>query len=107
MQECIGSTSKKAKESFGQTNVLISEIPATSLSVSNSCQTSTNSYNKNSFFFDLWHKRLGHRSSKFLTKILNECNIHVESNNKIPFFCTSCQLGKSHKLPFVVGDFYN
>ena len=53
--------------------------------------------------FDLWHKRLGHPTSKIVTQILND--------NKIPFstkssssICSACQLGKSHNLPFPISQ---
>ena len=86
----------KAKESSGQSHVLVSETQDSIPSRLDFCQN----HNKNSFSFDLWHRRLGHPSSKIVTKILSECNIKLQSNEKFPFFCTSCQMGRSHKLPF-------
>ena len=53
--------------------------------------------------FDLWHKRLGHPTSKIVTQILND--------NKIPFstkssssICSACQLKKSHNLSFPISQ---
>nr|KYP49975.1 Retrovirus-related Pol polyprotein from transposon TNT 1-94 [Cajanus cajan] len=34
---------------------------------------------------------------------MESCNISV-SENKIPFVCSSCCIGKSHKLPFSISN---
>nr|CDH30699.1 putative Ty1-copia-like retrotransposon [Cercis chinensis] len=48
----------------------------------------------------LWHNRLGHPSLAIVNKVLNHYNLPVFSlQNKL--LCDSCQLAKSHKLPFV------
>lgn len=46
-----------------------------------------------------WHNKLGHPSYKTLVQVLKSCNISVQSNENV-FFCSSCQYGKAHKLPF-------
>ena len=53
--------------------------------------------------FDMWHKRLGHLTSKIVIQILND--------NKIPFSIKSsssiysvCQLRKSHNLFFPISQ---
>lgn len=47
----------------------------------------------------VWHKRLGHPSSKVLNSILKGCNLVVNDNGKSNF-CDYCQLEKSHNLLF-------
>ena len=56
--------------------------------------------NSNTLCFDLWHKRLGHPSTRIVTKVLTDCKVPYKFNKDYPFFCVSCQMGKSHKLPF-------
>ena len=47
----------------------------------------------------MWHKRLGHLALSVVNQILDSCNI--VRTQKIGFnFCSSCQLAKSHRLPF-------
>lgn len=50
---------------------------------------------------EVWHKRLGHYSSQVPNKLQREGLIHVNSKSKEAPVCSSCQLAKSHKLPFV------
>ena len=47
----------------------------------------------------LWHNRLGHPSVDVVSKILSLCKIPLkhDNNNSV---CESCQLAKSHRLPF-------
>ena len=48
----------------------------------------------------LWHNRLGHPSVDVVSKILSLCKIPLKhDNNKV---CESCQLAKSHRLPFEI-----
>ncbi|KAL6344223.1 hypothetical protein AAG906_035448 [Vitis piasezkii] len=48
---------------------------------------------------NMWHKRLGHPALSVVNQILDSCNI--ARTQKIRFnFCNSCQLAKSHRLPF-------
>jgi histone deacetylase 1/2 len=48
---------------------------------------------------DVWHRRLGHPSSKIVSQIL--CSINEKSISSEPqHFCEACQFGKSHSLPF-------
>lgn len=45
-----------------------------------------------------WHRRLGHPSSRIFYLITRRCNMTFK-NEKLQF-CQSCQMGKSHSLPF-------
>lgn len=47
----------------------------------------------------LWHQWLGHPCNSVLSKVLRSCNISFK-NNYLPSVCSTCQLGKSHKLSF-------
>lgn len=50
----------------------------------------------------LWHQRLGHPHAIILNKLLNSCNLPM-AKSIVPrtiVDCTSCSLGKMHKLPF-------
>ncbi|KAL2348428.1 hypothetical protein Fmac_002428 [Flemingia macrophylla] len=46
----------------------------------------------------LWHSRLGHPNSYVLKLVLNHCKV-PSSNNNVNEFCSSCCVGKSHRLP--------
>ena len=46
----------------------------------------------------LWHSRLGHPHSHVLNLVLRQCNVS-SSNKNVPEFCSSCCVGKSHRLP--------
>lgn len=51
----------------------------------------------------IWHERLGHvnvRALKELTSSDAIDGVKLKENTTDEFFCDSCQLGKSHKLPF-------
>uniref|UniRef100_A0A803P2C0 Integrase catalytic domain-containing protein n=1 Tax=Cannabis sativa TaxID=3483 RepID=A0A803P2C0_CANSA len=48
---------------------------------------------------DIWHRRLGHPSSKVLSQVLSMANVKVHINEN-QLFCEACQYGKSHALPF-------
>lgn len=48
-----------------------------------------------------WHARLGHPSLKVVIRALSSCNIPYTSTHSISTLCHACQLGKSHKLPFI------
>ncbi|KAE8655314.1 Coatomer subunit epsilon-1 [Hibiscus syriacus] len=50
--------------------------------------------------FWLWHRRLGHPVSKILSSLFHVKNV-VNDNSEI---CVACQLGKSHRLPFMQSD---
>lgn len=54
---------------------------------------------KPSDVFELWHKRLGHSSSKIVKSELNKCSIH-SVNNMLHSVCSERCYGKFHKLPF-------
>lgn len=49
--------------------------------------------------FELWHRRLGHPSSKIVKSILGSCNF-VFTKDTLDNVCIACQQGKFHKLPF-------
>ena len=86
-------TRQLRKPSGQSSNILISENSNKSQSIlDSSCNSDTST-------FSLWHNRLGHPSSNVVLKVLKDCNISSFCN-KNDFFCSSCQLGKSHKLPF-------
>lgn len=46
-----------------------------------------------------WHRFQSHLSFKILSQVLNQCMPHLKINKEVEF-CSDCQLGKSHKLPF-------
>lgn len=46
----------------------------------------------------IWHQRLGHPSYTITRRVLSNFSLPV--SNASEEFCTSCPLGKSHKLPF-------
>ncbi|KAG8481468.1 hypothetical protein CXB51_026215 [Gossypium anomalum] len=50
--------------------------------------------------FSLWLKCLGHPSASVIKSVLDKCSI---ASNKfcLDTICTTCQKGKSHKLPFL------
>ena len=62
------------------------------------------SYKTVSSVFDLWHKKLGHPSSKIVTQVLSQCNIpssvNKMCNSDFTFLCDACCMGKLHQLPF-------
>ncbi|KAL3019578.1 hypothetical protein AAZX31_05G093600 [Glycine max] len=66
-------------------------INNTSNIVSNSDVTSSSSAN-------LWHARLGHPNGHLMKIVLKQCNIS-QLNKNITEFCSSCCMGKSHRLP--------
>lgn len=53
----------------------------------------------NSVSKSVWHKRLGHPSTKVLESIVKICNLPVKVNEKL-LFCDASQYGKAHALPF-------
>ena len=51
---------------------------------------------------NLWHERLWHPSFRVLSQIRKHTSLQISSRFCIPVqFYNSCQLAKSHKLPFV------
>ena len=63
----------------------------TSNIVSNFDVTFSNSAN-------LWHARLGHLNDHVMKIVLKQCNIS-QLNKNITEFCSSCCMGKTHRLP--------
>lgn len=55
---------------------------------------------------DVWHRRLVHPYNRTLSIILKSCKIlHSINANYVPVsFCTACQYGKSHVLPFKLAE---
>ena len=53
--------------------------------------------------FNLWHSRLGHPSKRVLSNVLSQLNINEIVNFD---FCSFCQYGKSHKLPFSFSEIH-
>uniref|UniRef100_A0A803Q5I3 GAG-pre-integrase domain-containing protein n=1 Tax=Cannabis sativa TaxID=3483 RepID=A0A803Q5I3_CANSA len=62
-------------------------------------QCHTHHLSNSSSDFSLWHSRLGHPTAKIVKMALSKCNITL-SNKNVSDVCSSCCLGKSHKLPF-------
>lgn len=78
------------------------QVLSASCNIDNSAHTSCSTNSKSSLF-DLWHKRLGHPFEKVVKCVLSHCNI-PNFNKMEPSFCTSCCIGKIHKLSFSLSD---
>ena len=52
---------------------------------------------------NLWHSRLGHPSSPVVSRVLSLCKGPGAKSSTLDF-CSSCQMDKSHKLPFVLSQ---
>lgn len=52
----------------------------------------------------VWHQRLGHPQSKTFKYFNYKDVIDIDSRNKKPSVCASCQMGRSCRLPFSVND---
>jgi histone deacetylase 1/2 len=50
---------------------------------------------------DLWHHRLGHPSSFIVQQVLRRNKIDYTPDST-PYVCDSCQLAKSHQLPYPI-----
>lgn len=50
---------------------------------------------------DTWYRRLGHCTLKTLQKLQKDGHITINNKHKNNCLCESCQIVKSHKLPFV------
>lgn len=61
----------------------------------------TTNQNKKNFVKIEWHKRLGHPSDETLCQVMNECNVMLNLIVMNHTSCESCQMGKSHALPFI------
>jgi len=55
---------------------------------------------KNRKIFDMWHCKLRHPSIKVVKQIMKYHNISCNDISD-SYVCTYCQLGQSHKLPFI------
>lgn len=79
-----------------------------SVSVSHSLQTNNPSKTGVAFSIsnsnaNMWHQCLGHPANKVVKNLASHCHISFYSNKEFDF-CSSCPLGKSHKLPFPISD---
>jgi len=54
--------------------------------------------------FDVWHARLGHVSHSIISLLNKKHQLCVTSLLPTPTICSSCQLVKSHRLPFQHDD---
>ncbi|GAA0151098.1 hypothetical protein LIER_09890 [Lithospermum erythrorhizon] len=54
--------------------------------------------------FNKWHERLGHPASSIVQKVMSSSNIPVKGSSS-QSVCSSCQLGKSYRLPFEESSF--
>ena len=57
----------------------------------------TSSHNSIMTPYELWHKRLGHASSRTVQNVMQMNNKLCNKNSS---FCDSCVIAKSHQLPF-------
>ena len=48
-----------------------------------------------------WHNRLGHPASRVVSQVMKSCNLTPVNSD---FFCSACQMAKSHKQPFVISN---
>jgi histone deacetylase 1/2 len=48
----------------------------------------------------LWHRRLGHASSRVVQQVVNRHSLPVVNDMNNGHVCDACQLGKSHQLPY-------
>ena len=55
-------------------------------------------FNSNLSSTQLWHFRLGHPSSLIQNKVFQQCKTPISINTSCTNFCSSCQLGKVHRL---------
>nr|KYP34572.1 Retrovirus-related Pol polyprotein from transposon TNT 1-94 [Cajanus cajan] len=59
---------------------------------------SAHTVSSNSVSYATWHSRLGHAHNDVIKSVFKLCNFPI-INKSVSDFCTSCCLGKSHKLP--------
>lgn len=78
-------------------NILSAPAPTANY-VSTADATVRSGLNKYNSTYLLWHNRLGHPCSEIQRMVLHNCNIPF-SNKGMLDFCSSCCLGKAHKLP--------
>lgn len=50
--------------------------------------------------FELWHARLGHVNHSVLSLLNKKGQLFLTSLLPNPSLCSTCQLAKSHRLPF-------
>ena len=49
-----------------------------------------------------WDHRLGHPSSRIISKLMSSQALSIVSSNKSSNSCSACQINKTHKLPFSI-----
>ena len=52
----------------------------------------------------MWHSRLNHPSLPIFCKFLNDLSVSFLEEHLCSFSCKSCNINKSHKLPFVTSS---
>lgn len=63
--------------------------------------TSKEEANVSTVSLQTWHERLGHINKRTLSEMAKKGLIKgIKSSDASDFFCESCQIGKSHRLPF-------
>ncbi len=50
--------------------------------------------------YDLWHARLGHVNHSIISLLNKQGQLHLTSLLPSPMLCSTCQLAKSHRLPY-------
>ena len=96
---------------FDETNFVIKEKKTRTLLAGETKRNGLYAFEDNNFYTlivahdwntsdNMWHTRSGHPSLKSLKFLNNNSCINNSSWNKMHTVCSSCQLGKSCKLPF-------
>ena len=92
-QPTVASQNRKTPRSFASnSNMSISCHPK-----KKSCNSVCYSMIVSNVDPNVWHRRLGHSSTRILSQVLKTCSSSI---TKTPDFCSTCQYGKSHVLPF-------
>ena len=60
----------------------------------------SNSIQSSFFAISMWHSHLDHPSLHIFCKILSVLNIFLPNDHLCSFSCYTCNINKSHKLPF-------
>ena len=76
----------------------ISHQPGSFVAISGQKKNSPHCFVSDLSSTQLWHFRLGHPTSLILNKVFQQCNSSLSVNSSCTTFCSSCQLGKSHRL---------
>ncbi|MCH82949.1 retrovirus-related Pol polyprotein from transposon TNT 1-94, partial [Trifolium medium] len=95
------SVNKQSMSAFPSFNSCNLSIPSMNVAIATSqfvSVPSCNTVDAVSCNFASWHARLGHPSAEIQRIVLSNCNIPF-TNKSISDFCSSCCMGKAHKLP--------